>query len=63
MPLVNPNDQPTYEVKFQTLNGSRTGWDYMFGVPPVPTQHWSFDDWIKYIGDQWFRLPQPTTLL
>lgn len=51
-------EQPTHEVKRATLRGEKTGWDYRFRPPPVPHDKWTPDDWITYIGDNWFRLPE-----
>ena len=50
-------EQPDHATKVRTLNGEDTGWDYRCGVPYV--HHlWTAHDWIRYIGDRWFRKPQ-----
>lgn len=49
--------QPTRTEKLLTLQGCETGWDYRFTTPPVPHNLWTLDDWINYIGDNWFRKP------
>jgi hypothetical protein len=60
-------EQPTQEVKLATLRGEETGWDYRFDpglLPPGANDHapphmrWSPEDWIRFIGDHWFRLPE-----
>lgn len=48
-------EQPTYQVKIATLNGTETGWGYWMQVPPVTTALWTDEDWIRFIGDRWFR--------
>ena len=50
-----PREQPDEDTKLRTLRGERTGWDYVFRVPPVPHAQWSAHDWIRYIGDHWYR--------
>jgi hypothetical protein len=52
-------EQPTEEIKIKTLRGEKTGWDFAFTAPPVPTTFWSNDGWIAYIGDNWFRIKEP----
>lgn len=51
--------QPDYETKLRTLAGEHTGWDYYFIGAMLPCQAhyaWNDDDWIRYIGDHWFRV-------
>jgi hypothetical protein len=48
-------EQPTHEEKRRTLEGQETGWGYWLTAPPVPTGHWSYDDWIRFIGNRWYR--------
>jgi hypothetical protein len=48
-------DQPTHDEKFRTLQGEETGWGYWFNTPPVQHATWTHEDWIKFIGDRWFR--------
>lgn len=48
-------NQPTYAEKLATLLGEKTGWDFLMEVPPVSTYYWTNDDWIRFIGDRWFR--------
>ena len=50
----NQPTPPTNEVKLATLRGENTGWSYGFNVPPVPTDQWSDQAWIIFIGDQWY---------
>lgn len=47
--------QPTEEEKIATLRGEETGWGYWMQVPPVSTHLWNNQDWIRFIGDKWFR--------
>lgn len=49
-----PKEQPTYQTKVATLNGAETGWGYWMQVPPVTTALWTDDDWIRFIGSNWF---------
>ncbi len=55
MHRINKDDQPDLETKLRALSGEPTGWDYYFGVPPVPHNLWSQHDWVNYIGAAWFR--------
>lgn len=48
-------DEPTHEEKLATLRGEDTDWGYWVSVPPVPTTLWSPDDWIRFIGNRWYR--------
>ena len=48
--------RPSQQEMIDTLNGVSTGWDYMFNTPGVTTQLWGNQDWINYIGDQWFKV-------
>lgn len=50
-----PPEQPTLEEKRRTLRGEDTGWGYWISAPPVPTNLWSDDDWIRFIGNRWYR--------
>lgn len=50
-----PKEQPTLDEKRRTLNGEETGWGYWMQVPPVSTHLWTNDDWIRFIGTNWFR--------
>lgn len=54
--IIDPGDQPDHETKLATLRGEDTGWDYQFQVPGVTHAAWSPDDWIRYIGVNWFRV-------
>ena len=47
--------EPTPQEKIDTLNGQETGWGYWMQVPPVSTALWDNQDWIRFIGDKWFR--------
>lgn len=56
-----PKEQPTREEKLRVLRGE-TGfnsgdWNFQFAAPPVHHNFWGPSDWIKYIGDNWFRIP------
>jgi hypothetical protein len=48
-------EQPTEQEKIDTLKGEETGWGYWMQVPPVSTALWNNHDWIRFIGDKWFR--------
>lgn len=48
-------EKPTHEVMVATLQGKETGWTYRFHVPPVTHDKWTHDDWIRHIGDNWYR--------
>ena len=50
--------KPTHEEKLATLRGENTGWDYRFRVPGPSTALWTDEDWIRYIGDNWFQVPR-----
>jgi hypothetical protein len=49
------NEQPTEQEKLDTLNGIEIDWGYWMQVPPVTTQNWNNQDWIRFIGDKWFK--------
>ena len=61
-------EQTTREVKLATMRGEKTGWDYRFDpglLPPTVSPYpgfggaqWSPDDWITFIGNNWFRKVQ-----
>jgi hypothetical protein len=53
--------QPTHEEKLATMRGEDTGWNYRFQVPGPSPNMWSHEDWIRYIGDNWFRVPRKDT--
>ena len=48
-------EQPTQEQKLATLRGEETGWGYWMQVPPVSTHLWTDADWIRFIGNKWFK--------
>jgi len=53
---IDKNDQPDLNTKIDCLmKGGHPIWDYTFNVPPVTTRKWNHQDWINYIGDNWFR--------
>lgn len=56
---VTASDQPTHAEKMATLNGQDTGWDYYYQTPPVYHGNWSDSDILRWIGDNWFRKPNP----
>jgi len=52
------HDQPTDDIKLQTLAGAYTGWAYRFDpslLPSTAHDRWSNRDWINFIGDNWYR--------
>lgn len=55
--MIDPKVQPTHGEKLEVLNGFNVAWDYLFHVPSVDHSRWSNEDWIVYIGDNWFRKP------
>ncbi len=48
-------DEPTHAEKLATLRGEETGWGYWISAPPVPTNLWSDEDWVRFIGTRWYR--------
>ena len=55
MSVVN-QEQPDFATKMKALEGQRTGWDYKFSPPPMTTVFWSREDWLTYIGNNWFKV-------
>jgi hypothetical protein len=55
MKRINKDDQPDLATKLRTLEGDDLGWDYFFNVPATSHWQWSQQDWVTYIGDNWFR--------
>ena len=49
--------QPDAATRLATLLGQPTGWGYFFEVPPVPHNVWTTRDWLRHIGDHWYRKP------
>ena len=56
VPTIDPNDQPDEATKLSRMQGGYPGWDYCFKAPPVNTRLWTDYDWIRFIGDRWFRV-------
>ena len=53
-------DQPTEQEKLDALNGLPSSWGYIFDPVLLPsTAHtlWTRYDWIRFIGDNWYRKP------
>lgn len=51
--------QPTREQKRIAIEApEQSQWEFRVNVPPVCTVYWKTDDWITYIGDQWFLKPE-----
>lgn len=48
-------EQPTHDEKLRTYRGEETGWGYWISTPPVPANLWPDEDWIRFIGNSWFR--------
>ena len=48
-------EQPTEDEKLRTFRGEETGWGYWISAPPVPTNLWNDHDWIRFIGNRWYR--------
>ena len=59
MTIIN---QPTNQIKLDTLADINTGWSYSMRVPPVPTHLWTPQDWINFIGDNWYPTKSKQTL-
>jgi hypothetical protein len=55
--MQQANDAPDLPTMLRTLRGEATGWSYRFRAPPVCTARWDDHDWIKFIGNRWFRVP------
>ena len=54
--------QPDHDTKLRTLRGEKTGWDYRFDpgfLPSTAHTRWTTDDWIQFIGDNWFKKELP----
>lgn len=64
-----PPALPDIATRIATLLGQPTGWSYMFEVPsqegaspsgekpPVTHALWTTGDWLRWIGDRWYRVP------
>ena len=50
-------DRPDRQTMIDAMLGQHTDWGYRCNVPPVGYMGWTEDNWIDWIGDNWFRKP------